>query len=362
MKKISIVDSSLGPGGAEKLIVEMAPIMRDKGYDVEVLILTSYGDVFSEQLLKNDIKVKFFQNKASYWSIKYVFDLYKSLKNSDAVYTHVIQSRFFTAIACLFLSKKIRLITTEHNTHNRRRDIKLFRYIDRLIYSKYDKVISITDQVEHNLLNHLKSKKTDKYIVIPNGVDLDKFNNSSVCDRSDFGFSSDDFIILMIGRFAPAKDQRTLINSLKFLPNDFKLLLVGNGESINEHKQFVKENKLVDRVKFIDFHSDIPEIIKMCDLGVLSSFWEGMPISALEKMASGIPFLGSDVPGINDLLSIENKEMLFQQGNMSELAEKIIKIKENKDYRIDNINRGLNISNKYSLHNMVDQYLQCIEK
>lgn len=357
---IAIVDSSLGAGGAEKLIVDMAPMMQKKGHDVEVIVLSSYKDVFSRILYSKNIKLNFLSNSPNYWFLSNVIKLYHALKGKDIVYVHVVHAQYFTAILTLFLSNKIKFITTEHSTHNRRRDRKLFRFFEKWIYSRYDKVISITKQVENNLLKHLDAKKNKKFVVIENGVDLDYIHSVDKLDRYKFGYSEKDKLIVMVGRFSPAKDQNTLIKSLSYLPEEYKLLFIGDGELIKESKELVRELNFDNRVNFLGFQSNIPELIKMCDVGVLSSHWEGQPLSAIEIMACGIPFVGSKVPGILELA--EGYGVLFTEENSKECADIIIKLTNNKDYRNKIIQQCHKRSEEYSLVKMTAKYLNIFKE
>jgi len=354
MKKIAIVDSSLGPGGAEKLIVDMAPIMVEKGYDVEVVILSSYKDVFSTLLTKNNIKVTFLSDTKNYWSLLNLYKLYKVLRSKDIVYTHVVHAQYFTALISLFLPSSIKLVTTEHSTHNRRRNKKIFYFIERFIYSKYDKVIAITQQVKLNLINHLQ-KEDDKIIVIENGINLEMIKSAKAINRKEFNYSDNDILIVMIGRFSPAKDQKTLIKAMSHLDDNYKLLLIGEGELMDENKKLVKHLNIADKVNFLGFRNNIPELIKMCDIGVLSSHWEGQPLSVIEIMASGIPFVGSRVAGITELA--ENYGVLFEEHNEYECAEVISKLAIDNEYYKAIVDKCLKRSEDYSVHKMVDKYL-----
>lgn len=76
------------------------------------------------------------------------------------------------------MGKLIKLVYTEHSTHNRRRDKVWFEPIEYYIYSKYDRLISISQQTQDNLMEWLKAKKDDKrFLVIENGVNLSLFSS-----------------------------------------------------------------------------------------------------------------------------------------------------------------------------------------
>lgn len=355
MKKIAIVDSSLGPGGAEKLIVDMAPVIAEKGYDVEVIIFSKYKDVFSSFLYENNIKLTFIGENKNYWDPTVLLKLFQLLRGKDLIYTHVVHAQYFVAILSFFMSKRIYYVTTEHNTNNRRRGNRVWSRLDRLMYKRYNKVISITEKVENNLLSHLYAKKTQKFSIVNNGVNIEKYFNATPYDRKSLGFKKEDIVIVMVGRFVKAKDQPTLIKAINFLPENYKLLLIGDGELRKESEAIVDDLFLQDRVKFITFSKFVPELLKMSDVSILSSFWEGLPLAAIEGMSSGKPFLGSKVEGIEDLIC--SKELLFEQGDHKELASKVSRLFSDEEFYYNNIQVSRRIAKNYSLNYMVDRYL-----
>ncbi|MFA0166279.1 glycosyltransferase [Vibrio breoganii] len=357
-KKIAIVDSSLGPGGAEKLIVDMAPEFQKKGNDTEIVIFTSYNDTFSPLVDREKVKLTFLGSSKKYWDFSCIFKLWSILKNKDIIYTHVVHAQYFVAFLRLFLPKKVILVTTEHNTHNRRRGNVIFKLIDRWVYSKYDKIISITDAVEDNLLQHLNEVKSNKFNVVPNGICIDRFRNARSFDREKLSINNDDFVMIMVGRFAKAKDQKTLIEALTKLPERFKLVFIGDGLELVYHKELVLGLGLDSRVVFIERTTEVPEILKMSNLGILSSHWEGLPLAALEIMASGLPFLGSNVPGIRDLIT--DDDLLFSQGDVDELVNKIVEVESSEYILNKNVASCNDIVSKYSVESMANSYLSCV--
>lgn len=97
------------------------------------------------------------------------------MKECDIVHVHLFPALYWVAMAASY-NKKIKLVYTEHSTHNRRRDKVWFEPIEYYIYSKYDRLISISQQTQDNLMEWLKAKKDDKrFLVIENGVNLSLF-------------------------------------------------------------------------------------------------------------------------------------------------------------------------------------------
>ena len=146
--------------------------------------------------------------------------------------------------------------------------------------------------------------------VVPNGVDLRRFHEAQPLSRADFGFTDQDILLVYAGRLAPEKNLEFLIRSFagvsQVFPN-IHLLIVGGGQ-----KQFEEEIRplpdelgIGDRVRFVGMiaYDRLPSYLAMCDAFVTASVTEVHPLSVIEGMATGLPVLGIDSPGVSDSIS-----------------------------------------------------------
>ncbi|MGL5894202.1 MAG: glycosyltransferase [Bacteroidales bacterium] len=361
MRILQIINN-LGSGGAEKLISEFVPVMRDRGHHVEVLLLQRNGSLYIDYLERAGIKVTVL-SESSLYSLKHVWNIRNYIRKGkfDVVHVHIFPSLYFAGLAAFFGIGRAKLVFTEHNTTNKRMESRLFAIADKLIYLRYKHVISITPEVCKNICRHLIGVNC-KHTVVLNGINLSLYDLPVKLTRSDLNIPNIDDsskLITMVGRFSEQKDQATLIKAMVNLPESAHLLLLGEGPLRGQLEELVDSLDLGNRVHFLGFRSDIPDVLRISDIGVLSSNWEGMPISAIEIMAAGIPFVGSRVPGIKDL--VESKDdgagILFECGNSDELAEKLISILSDKSYH-NSVAIACKIrSEVYSVERMVDGYL-----
>ena len=134
----------------------------------------------------------------------------------------------------------------------------------------------------------------------------------------------------MIAGFRPQKDQDTLIKAIKILPKEYKLWLVGDGERRAILENLVSDLGISNRVKFWGIRSDIPQILDQSHIIVLSSHWEGLSLSCIEGMASGRPFIASDVDGLSDIVG--GYGVLFPHQDAKALATEIETLCLNQDY------------------------------
>lgn len=354
-KRLAIINHNLGSGGAEKLIYDMALELKKMNIKFSIILLTSVNDIYGKKLQEIGIDVIYLSNKWDIYSPKNIFRLKKILKTYDIIHTHTYAAQLWTAFTSLFLDKNKKYLTTEHSTSNRRREKFYFKYLDGWMYSRYDKIISITDATQVNLKKWLNNKNQEKHLVINNGINLKKYYSTIPIKRKEINqnLKDEDILICMIGRFSEQKDQKTLIKSMKFLNESYKLILLGDGDKESE-EQLVDELNLKERVYFLGYKSNVAEIVKSCDIAVLSSHWEGFGLAAVESMALGIPTIGSNVAGLREVL--ENGGIIFEKGNEKDLYTKIMKIDE-KSYR-ELSKQAKEKSKKYSLDKMIKKYLK----
>ena len=292
----------------------------------EVSIFTFYSekDVFHKNA---DPRIQLVRNNgASYLSYRKLRALNQLIKGVDIVHVHLFPPFYLVGVLSV-LHPKTRFIYTEHNTHNSRRKPQL-RWVEKWMYRRYSKVICITKGVESKLKEW--AGKSAKTTVVNNVVHLKKISATVKSNRSEFGLNDSDKLVVMIGRFHKQKDQDTLIRALAELPEDYKLLLIGEGTREKELQDLVGDLKLMSRVHFLGIRTDVFSVLKMCDYGVISSHWEGFGIVALEYMACGLPTIGSNVDGLNEV--IPSTEALFQKGNALELSGIILKMEANQDF------------------------------
>ncbi len=330
MKLLHVI-TSLRTGGAEKLMVDLLPNLRELGNDVELLLFDGIRTDFMEQLESMGIIIHIVRVGGSVYDPRNILYLKNKIKQYDIVHTHNTAPQLFAAIAKeLVNGSSVKLVTTEHNTTNRRRDKPFLRRLDRWMYSKYAKVICISSQAEKNLRQYLNDNSAN-ICTIFNGIDFSKYSNLYITNEENY--STNGFItITMVAAFREQKDQQTLIRAMALLPENFKLQLVGNGDLvlIEKSKELVKQLNLRNKVDFLGMRTDIPVILHNSDIIVLSSHYEGLSLSSLEGMASGRPFVASDVDGLHEI--VNGYGVLFPHEDAVALANVLLKLSEDKLY------------------------------
>lgn len=314
--KVLHVINSLVAAGAEKLVSSLA-VKQSVEHEVAVFTFDSSKDIFSEF---NNSSVKFHTTGSNkYYSFTNLKALFKLIKEYQIIHVHLFPSFYLAALLSFFFTNQ-KFIYTEHNTHNRRREKIFLKPLEKLVYSRYIRIICITESVKQELEKWIGDKPNK--IVIHNFIDIQDIKSKKPYTKESLGFKETDRLLVMVGRFCEQKDQLTILRALMLLSEEYKLVLIGEGSYRNKLENFINENELTRRVMFLGVRKDVFSILKACDYGIQSSHWEGFGIAALEYMACDLPTFGSNVNGLNEVIPIKGN--LFIPANHVELKDKIL--------------------------------------
>lgn len=174
------------------------------------------------------------------------------------------------------------------------------------------------------------SRVYDSSIVIPNGIDLAKYQFSSEKRqkiREEMRISPSTFVVCNTGGFRTVKNHPFLIEifaEIKKQKPDSLLLLCGGGDTRKEIEQLIREKGLEKDVKIAGIRSDIDRILSGCDTYVFPSFYEGLPFALIEAQAAGLPVYPSDT--ISGEIGLTDKiKFMSLEKSAKEWAEEILK-------------------------------------
>ena len=352
--KILHVITTLDIGGAERLMVDLLPLLQQDGNQVDLLLFNGVNTPFKQELIKKGIHI----HQLSCWKgIKHHYEVYnplnifrlkKYLDNYDIIHTHNTACQYYVALASTFCKRPI-LVTTEHSTNNRRRSWKLFKRIDELMYGKYAAIVCISQQASTNLIDYLGSP--NKIHTILNGVDVGRFFKP-LKDVS----KNKEFLISMIAAFRKEKDHETVLKAMALLPSNYYLQLAGRDfdKKVPLLKQMCHDLGIENRVAFLGARSDIPNLLEKGDIALLSSVWEGLSLSNIEGMSVDKPFIASDVNGLHEIT--EGYGILFPHEDSDVLAKIIEKLFTDKEYYNKIATSCYNRAQQFDIAKMVERY------
>lgn len=311
--------TSLRTGGAERLIVNVLPHLRDLGHTVAVLTMDGSRTHFTDVLQQRGVPVESLScGAAAMHNPMLLMRLRRFIRNGgyDIVHTHNSPCQILAAAA---VPHGCSLITTEHNTTNRRRSSSLWHPLDHMMYSRYKAIIAVSEATADSLRAYLPST-SDKIHIVPNGIDAAAFCGADAAPDILSHFPGKK-IIAMVAAFRPQKDHATMLKALSMLPDDYTLVLAGDGDTLPAVRAEAAACGVSERVLFAGARSDVGAVYAAADVAVQSSHYEGFGLSAIEAMASGTPLIASDVDGLRDTATPGG--ILFPEGDAAALAHTI---------------------------------------
>ncbi len=338
-------------GGAEKLMLDLLPQLISYENEVVLAVMNPKETPLCRKIEDAGVCIVKMKWLRSYYNPLYIFHFVKLMRNYDIVHTHLSAPQLFAALANVFVCKK--MVTTEHSTNNRKRDVKLVTILDKWMYAQYDKIICISDQTEKNLRRYLHVDISDKYKIcrIYNGANIKKISSApSIKD-----FKKNRFIIVMVAAFRPEKDHKTLVKAMSRLPQDiYEAWLVGDGKCRKQIELMVDELKLNNQIKFWGARMDVPNILKTADVVVTSTHYEGFALSNIEGMAAGKPCIASDVDGIREIT--EGYGLLVPHQDEASLAGAIRRLHDDRQYYQEIADKCYERAQQFDISKMVRHY------
>ena len=227
-----------------------------------------------------------------------------------------------------------------------------------LIYYNVEKYLSkLTDVlITLNEEDYCRAKNfyARKVVKIPGvGIDLNRFKDLKINrnkKREQLGITDGTVALLSIGEMIKGKNHETILKALAELKNEnYVFLLCGRGKLLNYLKKLSCDLGISNKVKFLGFRNDIPEICIASDIFIFSSYREGLPVSVMEAMAAGLPIIASRVRGNIDLIQNGEGGFLHNPKDIIGIARSIDKLIENRELRINMGQRNKEEIKKYEL-------------
>lgn len=344
--KILHVISSLETGGAQKLLADILESIKDNAA-VDVLVFKNADSYLSKRIRTAGIHIINLNKRNT--DISIIRELRKYFKRYDLIHIHLFPALYYAAIASMGLN--IKLVFTEHSTTNRRRYKQILRPIEKFIYSQYSSVICVSSQAAASLQEWI-GLNTCNILTIENGVNLDYYKAPEIINRKKQ--------IVMVSRFAPAKDQETVIRAMPYVNDDLSLVFAGDGETLDRAKQLVETLHLGQRVFFLGNCTDIRNLLWDSLIGIQSSKWEGFGLTAVEIMAAGLPIIATDVEGLRQVVA--DAGIIIPVGDEKTLAQEINHLYEDKSFYDMVQSNCIERSKAFSIKKTAERYLSLYNK
>ena len=219
----------------------------------------------------------------------------------------------------------------------------------------------------HSVVEVEKKRFDNECILIPNWTDVHRFRPPSEREhleaRRAYDLELDDFTIVTIGACTRIKNHLAVFRALKeankYLERKKLVFLhVGTGPMLEEEQLYVRQHGIGEDCRFVGILNDVRPCLFAADAFVMTSEWEGLAVSALEAMSTGLPPILYNVYGLRDLLR-GGKGGLLIEPNEERLAEALLLLNERPELRKRYGEEARQIIlNTYSLEDSVDKFIQ----
>ena len=341
-------------GGTENVVLQLCEVFKPK---VNKIVVCSCGGVNVEKLIEMGIKHYQIPDISSKKDIFKICRIVKQIVEKEqitVIHSHHRMAAFYTEI--LFGSSMIKIA----NAHNTFFDKKL---LTRFAY-RNTKVIAVGEMVKKNLVDYFNIPK-EQVSVIHNAVK--PFDGNYLEDKYIRKLHDDgNFVVGNIGRLTEQKGMEYFIKSIPEIIKKHpktRFVIAGSGEDEQRLLNLVKRMEIEEYIKFLGYRVDIQNLMLQLDLIVLSSLWEGLPLTPIEAFSIGKTIVATRVDGTPEIVRDGIDGYLVNPKESNQMAEAICKVIENDDKRKQmEMNAKERYIQEFSFIQLVDKYCRFYKK
>lgn len=349
--KIVQVMPDFGLAGAETMVENLSCGLAAEGCDVLVISFFDLHTAITERIENRGIKIKYLGKKRGF-DPSIISKMRKIIKayQPDVIHTHryVLPYAFLASMG--FKAKRV------HTVHNvaQKEQTKVGKNINRVLFRYFNVVpVALSKEIQRTI-QEVYGLPDNRIPVVFNGIDLSR------CIIKESYARKDTFTVLHIGRFMDVKNHELLLRSFarfKGQHSDARLQLLGDGELKENMMQLAGQLNITDAVEFAGLQSNVYPWLHNADVFILPSKFEGMPMTLIEAMGTGLPIIASNVGGIPDMLSSQKEALLIEpkEEKIIEALEMVYSDAKKREYWGRN---ALQRSSLFSSQAMARKYLQ----
>ncbi len=325
----------LSPGGAERVAVHIVRGLNRQRFEPAVISFTGRLGCDLDYLLEDaGIEVRYLGKRPGFdYRMYYRLPPVLNELKPDIVHTHLHVFRY--ALPFLPLRKKASVLHTVHNLAEREIEPGL-RWLQRYALKHGVVPVAVAKEVADSLGRLYGIQRCR---VIANGIPTDGYEKPQIPRkewRAREGFAENDVLYVCVARFSPQKNHALLLNAFARGPAsdpNAHLVLVGEGILQKSLETQAKSLGIHRQAHFLGLRTEIPDVLGAMDVFVLSSDYEGNPLSVMEAMAAGLPIVSTAAGGVPNLLENGKEGLIVPPGDVDGLSSAMTFLLGNRELR-----------------------------
>ncbi|PXY44096.1 glycosyltransferase family 4 protein [Flavobacterium hydrophilum] len=351
MRVVQIIDS-LEAGGAERMAVNYANALAKK-IEFSALVATRKEGVLKNQI---DLKVPYlFLEKKKRIDVKAVFKLRKFIKDNNVDIIHAHSSSFFIAVLVKLTLLRLKIIWHDH--YGISQDLTFRKNLGLKWGSLFfTGTIAVNESLKKWAESYLWCSKV---VYFPNFI-LNVFQANEKIELKGITGKR----IICVANLRPQKNHKLLIEVADLIKEkfpDWTFHLFGKDfedDYSDQIKNSIKNLKLEKNTFFYGTVQDVSTVLKQCDIAVLPSLSEGLPLSLLEYGLHQMPVVATNVGEIPKIITSNKEGLIVESNNVNQFADALIEFIQNENYRNE---AGLMLKQKiifnFSEESVIQQYI-----
>lgn len=280
-------------------------------------------------------------------------------ENPDIIITYLFHADILGRLALHGITKSpiIPFLRTTYN-HPKYLVARILEWLTKPLVNRY---LANSDAVKNFYVKNI-GVRPEKITVIPNGINIEYFDSISTDPelKKSFNIKPDDFVIICVANLHINKGHKYLLEAFENVypeNKNIKLLLVGDGDEKERLQKQIENYQSKNNVLFLGKRTDIPKLLKISDIFVLPTMFEGMSNAIMEAMACGLPVITTDIPENRVLVENNINGLLVPIRDSSALIQTIRKMGENPEIRKRLSEEAkITIKNSFSLEKIAEKW------
>ncbi|HXY91644.1 MAG TPA: glycosyltransferase [Acidimicrobiia bacterium] len=336
MTRVLWITKGLGPGGAERLLVEHAAAGDQDRFRYEAAYLLPWKDHLVPELAERGVASRCL-NVRNELDPRWLARLDRLLRDGgfDVVHLHSpsVAAGARVLVKARPASRRPRIVYTEHNRWPSYHPVT--RAANRGTYRLNDAVLAVSDDVRDSVSPSLRSRVE----VLVHGIDVPTVRAARTRRaeiRAELGVAPGTVLAVTIANLRAKKDYPGLLTAARLVLDrgvPVRFVAAGQGPDETDIRRRHRELGLGDEFRLLGYRADATDLVAAADVYVLASRHEGLPVSVMEALTLGVPVVATNVGGLREVVTDGSDGLLVEPGHPRALADAIGRVATDAELR-----------------------------